>query len=60
MKGTTFTKIQQIKPPKTGGILENQPEEQKEIVLPITSQVLPIMLLTIIGINCFRLIKKKK
>ena len=55
-----FSKMQQIKPPKTGGILENQSLDQKEIISPIISPAFSIMLLTITFINTFRLMRRKK
>lgn len=48
-----------IKPPKTGGILENQSVEQKGITLPFVSQILPIMLVAATMVNYLKLIKGK-
>ncbi len=61
IEGTNITNThKEIKPPKTGGVLENQEvEEYKALVVHTYPQILPIMLLVVLAIKSLKLLDKK-
>ena len=58
-KTSTPENPKEIKPPKTGGILEKEGIEYKDLVVHTYPQILPIMLLVVLAIKSLKLLDEK-